>query len=240
MTRKTASLVSSAETAPPRGVLERALMVLSCFSSEQPRLHLREIAACTGLDKATLLRVLGIFIANHYVQKLDDGRYAIGAAVLRLSPLYTAVSDQSARIATVLRHIVEQTDESASFYARSGAERICIARVNAKRGVRSQVEVGHGVALSKGGAAAHILLAYTGGKSPRTREVLEQGYITTIAERDPDLASISLPVFEADGTFAGALVVASPISRQSAEAWAKAREIATAELRAQGYEVVRR
>ena len=220
---------------PPAGVLDRSLSVLNCFSGERPRLHLREIASLTGLDKATLLRMLGTFMANNYIQRLEDGRYAPGPAVLRLASVYNAVSDMGLRMTAVLRRVVEETGESAAFYTRNGDDRVCVARVNSSRAVRYQVEIGHGVPLKDGGAAAHVILAYHGGQTKRRADVLAQGYIATAAERDSELASVSIPVFEADGTFLGALVVSSPISRQSDEAWAHAREIAARELLARGF-----
>ncbi len=230
-----ASVVDKVDAKPPVGVLDRALLVLSCFDADQPTLHLREIAACTGLDKATVLRILSSFSLQGYVQRLDDGRYAPGPAVLRLASVYSAVSDVNARMTLVLRHVVEQTHESAAFYTRNGDDRICVARTNARRAIRYHVEIGHGVELVKGGAAAHVLLAYTGGSTQRTAEVIRQGYVCTAGEREPELASVAVPVFEADGSFLGALVVSCPRTRQSDEIWSRARTAAALELRLQGF-----
>ena len=230
-----ASATTQAAAKPPVGVLDRALLVLGCFDTERPSLHLREIAARTGLDKATVLRILGAFTVNGYVQRLDDGRYAPGPAVLRLASVYNAVSDVSARMTLVLRRVVEQMRESAAFYTRNGDDRICVARANAHRAIRYHVEIGHGVRLASGGAAAHVLLAYTGGATHRAADLLRQGYVSTAAEREPELASVAMPVFEADGSFLGALVVSCPLTRQSDEIWARARAVAAGELRANGF-----
>ena len=230
-----ASVADEGDARPPVGVLDRALLVLGCFDAEQPSLPLRDIAARTRLDKATVLRILGSFTINGYVQRLDDGRYAPGPAVLRLASVYSAVSDVNARMTLVLRRVVEQTRESAAFYTRNGNDRICVARTNARRAIRYHVEIGHGVELAKGGAAAHVLLAYTGGSTQRAAELLRQGYVCTAAEREPELASVAVPVFESDGSFLGALVVSCPLTRQSDEVWSRARAAAAVELGLHGF-----
>ncbi|SHI69923.1 transcriptional regulator, IclR family [Roseomonas rosea] len=221
--------------APPTGVLERALLVLSCFTEAHPRLHLRELAAHSGLDKATLLRMLGTFAAHGFVRRGEDGRYAPGPAALRLAALYGATNDFPARMMPVLKAVMERTEESAAFYERDGDDRVCVCRVNAPRALRHQVEMGERLPLSAGGAAAHVLLAHTGGETPRAEEVRAQGYLSTAGQRDPGLASVALPVFDEEGRFIGALVVSGPISRQTGEGFERARAIAAELLREQGF-----
>ncbi|MBB5693156.1 IclR family transcriptional regulator [Muricoccus pecuniae] len=222
---------------PPSGVLERGLLVLSCFTEERPRLHLRDFAAITGLDKATLLRMLGTLAAHGYVRRGEDGRYAPGSAPLRLAALYHATTDFPARMMPVLEAVAERTGESAAFYAREGEDRVCLLRANAPRALRRQVETGERLPLRAGGAAAHVLLAHTGGETPFAAEVLSRGHLSTAAQRDPELASVALPVFEGDGRFIGALVVSGPVSRQTEAGFARAREIAAGLLHGQGFSV---
>lgn len=59
-------------------------MVLSAFSAAEPRLSLRELAARTGLPKATVHRLAGSLVACGFMEHGSDGRYALG---LRLSEL---------------------------------------------------------------------------------------------------------------------------------------------------------
>jgi DNA-binding IclR family transcriptional regulator len=227
--------VTPGNEAPPTGVLARALLVLSCFTEAHPRLHLREFAALSGLDKATLLRMLNTFAAHGFVRRGEDGRYTPGPAALRLAALYEATTDFPARMMPVLKAVTERTGESAAFYERDGEYRVCVGRVNAPRALRHQVEMGERLPLSAGGAAAHVLLAHTGGETPHAAVVLAQGYLSTAGQRDPGLSSVALPVFEEDGRFIGALVVSGPISRQTQEGFARARDIAAALLRGQGF-----
>ncbi|MBP0447357.1 IclR family transcriptional regulator [Roseomonas sp. SSH11] len=227
----------SEKKAPPSGVLERGLLILSCFTDVSPRLHLRELAALSGLDKATLLRMLGTFAAHGYVRRGEDGRYAPGPATLRLAALYSATIDFSGRMMQVLKNVSGQTGESAAFYERDGDERVCVCRVNAKQPLRHEVEMGERLPLSAGGGAAHVLLAHTGGETPNAAEILAKGFISTAGQRDPGLASVALPVFEGDGRFIGALVVSGPISRQTAVGFEHARILAAELLADQGFSV---
>jgi DNA-binding IclR family transcriptional regulator len=57
----------------------------------------------------------------------------------------------------------------------------------------------------------------------------------TRAERVAEMASVALPVFEADGTFIGAMVVLGLASRHNQQAQLKAADIVRRELVAQGF-----
>ncbi|WP_211854839.1 IclR family transcriptional regulator [Plastoroseomonas hellenica] len=223
------------ERRPPAGVLDRAFAVLGCFSESRLRLHLRDFAQATSLDKATLLRLLGTLARHGYVQREEDGRYAPGPTPLRLGALYRATSDLSTRMPAVLQRVMQQTRESAAFYTRNGGDRVCLFRVNARRELRHHVEVGDHVPLAEGGSSVHVLLAHTGGSTPLAAAVLARGYAITRAERTPELASVSVPVFEGDGAFLGALAVVGLGSRLTDAALLAAVDIAANELRAQGF-----
>ncbi|MDP2004321.1 MAG: IclR family transcriptional regulator [Rubrivivax sp.] len=220
---------------PPVGVLERALCVLECFSGQQPRLQLRELAERTGLDKATLLRLLATFTRYGYVQRFSDGRYAPGPASLRLSGIYLSTFNLTDRLQPALASVMQHTGETVAFYIRSGEERVCLYRDNTPRGVAHHVEVGNRIPLADGGSSAHVLLAYTGDSSPAADEVRARGYWITRNERLPDLASVAVPVFEGDGRFLGALVVIGPSSRLTRATLTLAVDVARSALAAQGF-----
>lgn len=230
-------LSPAADTAPtpPPGVLERALCVLECFTGQQPRLQLRDLAERTGLDKATLLRLLATFTRYGYVQRFGDGRYAPGPASLRLSGIYLSTFNLTDRLQPVLAQVMQQTEETVAFYIRSGDERVCLYRDNTPRGVAHHVEVGNRIPLADGGSSAHVLLAYTGGSSPEGDEVRAKGYWITRNERLPDLASVAVPVFEGDGRFLGALVVIGPSSRLTRATLTLAVDVARGALATQGF-----
>jgi DNA-binding IclR family transcriptional regulator len=228
--------VSSKNTpTPPVGVLERGISILESFSDDALRLSLGELAERTGLDKATLLRLLGVLVRARLVHRFDNGSYAMGPATLHMGMLYRHTFDLGARIQPVLQNVMQQTGETVALYVRSGDERICLYRENTLQEVRHHVEVGTRLPLSAGGSSAHILLAFTGGATPHAKTIREKGYAMTRAERVAEMASVALPVFEADGTFIGAMVVLGLASRHNQQAQLKAADIVRRELVAQGF-----
>ncbi|MGH8811412.1 MAG: IclR family transcriptional regulator [Advenella sp.] len=221
---------------PPIGVLARGLIILECFSEEHLHLQLRELAQMTGLDKATLLRLLNTFIEYGYVQRSLDGKYAPGHNLLRLGALYRSTFDLGQRLQPILRTIMLETHESVAFYIREGDMRVCLYRENVSRDVRYVFEVGTRVALGDGGSASHVLRAFTDGSSPRTEEVLKNGYAITRAERSPELASISVPVSEPHGRLLGAIQITSILNRQTEAQQIAAAEVAIRTLAENGFD----
>ena len=67
-------------------------MVLSAFSAAEPRLSLRELAARTGLPKATVHRLAGSLVACGFMEHGSDGRYALGLSVSVCSPAVDALA----------------------------------------------------------------------------------------------------------------------------------------------------
>lgn len=220
---------------PPPGVLERGIAILECFREDRLRLSLRELAELTGLDKATLLRLLGVLQRARMVHRFDSGSYAPGPALLHMGMLYRSTFDLGARLQPLLHEVMRLTGETAAFYVRSGDERVCLYRENTHKEVRHHVEVGNRIRLADGGSSAHVLLAFTGGETPLRAEIDRLGYAMTRAERVPEMASVALPVFEGDGTFLGALVVIGLSTRHDVQAQRKAAEIVREQLSLQGF-----
>lgn len=222
---------------PPAGVLERGLSILQCFSEDRLRMNLRELATCTGLDKATLLRLLGVLAAARMVHRYDDASYSLGPAVLHMGMLYRSSFDVGARLQPALDEVMRQTGETVAFYIRSGDERVCLYRRNTSKEVRHHVEVGTRIPLADGGSSAHVLLAFTGGETPLRADIERHGYAITRSERVPEMASVALPVFEGDGTFLGAMVVIGLASRHDAAAQRRAAAVVKEQLGVWGFGV---
>ncbi|MCZ2495182.1 helix-turn-helix domain-containing protein [Xylophilus sp. Kf1] len=225
----------AAPPSPPSGVLERGLCILECFTEDRLRLPLRDIAEATGLDKATLLRLLGVLVRARMVQRADNGCYSPGPALLRMGMLYRRTFDVGSRLQPALQRVMQQTGETTAFYVRDGDERICLYRENSSAEVRHHVEVGARIPLTAGGSSSHVLRAFTGGQTPQADAILRDGYAMTREERVPQIASVALPVFDGDGSFLGALVVIGIAPRQNAQAQRKAVQVAREALAQQGF-----
>lgn len=241
MTRKTKPLLrletsASPAVKPPRGVLERGLSILACFSTERLRLSLRELAELTGLDKATLLRLLAVLLKERMVLRLESGQYVPGPALLHYGMLYRRNSDLGELLQPVLREVMQRTGETVAFYVKSADERVCLYRENSVREVRHHVEPGTRVPLSAGGASAHILKYFSGLETPHAADIARDGQVLTRAERVPEMASIALPVLDQGGEFLGSLVIMGLASRQSVQAQVAGANLARRLLAEQGFE----
>jgi DNA-binding IclR family transcriptional regulator len=75
----------------------KAVDILKVFSSSEPRLSLAEIGSRLGLPKSTTHNLLKTLLSQSFIEKTDDGRYALGTAIIALT--------QSVRVNLELRDI---------------------------------------------------------------------------------------------------------------------------------------
>ena len=147
--------------------VDRALSILDAFTETDPKLGLAELAKRTGLYKSTLLRLAKSLEKFGYLIRSDDGSYRLGSKVLFLGSLYQRNFRTSEFVPQVLRQIVEELHEGASFYVRDEEQRVCLHRVDAHRAVRDSVHEGDRLPLTVG-AAGHVILAFNGRTGERT------------------------------------------------------------------------
>lgn len=192
--------------------VERALLLLDCFSIDQPALSLKQLAEQTGFYKSTILRLAGSLERFGYLSRQPDGCYRVGATPLRLGEIYRKSVNLGDLVRPMLRALRDRFNESVAFYIRSGDQRTCLYRANAHRAIRHQLEEGRQLPLNKG-AAGRVLLAYAGEKGSIYDQVRTQGWHASLGERDPEVAAVAVPLFTASGTLCGALSVSGLISR---------------------------
>lgn len=205
--------------------VERALAILDCFEAGQESLPLKELADKTGLYKSTILRLAASLEKFGYLRRREDGQFQLGSTLWRLGVLYRNRFDAAVHIRPVLKHLSEATGESASFYVRDGDARICLIRHNSSQAIRHHLDEGTRLPLDQG-AAGHLIRAYTDGGHSDTARIKSDGHRLSLGERDPDTASIAVPVSGPAGAFLGALVISGLRSRFDATAREKAIKLA--------------
>lgn len=213
--------IADADAAPGgAAAVDRALSLLSAFRSGDSALSLVELAQRTQLYKSTALRLLASLEHARLVQKLGDGRYALGAEVARLHGVYAASFSLDQVVLPVLRELVAATGESAAYHVRQGEARLCLYRVDSPHPIRDHIRAGDVLPADRG-TGARVLIAFgdrgirAGSQKDRQlyAKIREQGYYTSIGDRLAEVAGISAPVFKADGTLAGALTLTMPANR---------------------------
>ena len=202
------------------GVLDKAVGVLHTIA-ESP-CGLAELCQRTGLPRATAHR-LAVGLETHRLLARDgQGRWRLGPAV---SQLAGQVSDPlPAAGAAVLPRLREITGESVQLYRREGAWRICVAAMEPPAGLRDTVPVGARLPMTAG-SGAKVLLAFADAATQQAvlpaakftdrtlAEVRRRGWAQSVAEREPGVASVSVPVRDSHGNVVAAISVSGPIDR---------------------------
>ena len=202
------------ETNPKTGVdaVNRALSILTCFGERDDRLSLTEIAKRTGLYKSTVLRLIESLELQGFLVRHEDRGYSLGSELMRLGSLYARQFRLEDRVRPLLARLVADTGESASFYRREGARRICLFRNDSPSAIREHVREGDVLSLDKG-AGGRVLKIFP-GKSPNELQpmVVDLPYVS-FGERDNETGSVAAPVFGLEDRVIGALTVSGPMSR---------------------------
>ncbi len=206
-------------TQPPLGVepsgidvLDRAAALLFAFRRGDTPLTLTEIAHRTGLYKSTALRLLGALCHHRLLMRLEDGRYLLGPATLNLSSIYESSLNLGDVLLPLMRRLNEESGESVSFHVRDGDRRVCLYRISSRHLLRAEVQPGDVLPLERG-ASGRVLHAFAGAIGEPYDAVRRDFHYLSAGERDPETAGISVPVFGAAGSLAGALGLVGPISR---------------------------
>ena len=206
-----APLKSSAEAGGVAAV-DRALLLLAAFRTGDTALPLADLAERAQLVKSTALRLLASLVHFRLVQRLPDGRYALGPEIARLQGVYTGSFSMEAVVVPALRELVRETRETAVYHVRQGDTRLVLYRVESPQPVRDHVQVGDLMPLGRG-AGGRVISEYSGAKGALYDQIRKDGFVALVGDRSPDLAGIAAPVFGATGDLAGAVTLTMPANR---------------------------
>jgi DNA-binding IclR family transcriptional regulator len=193
------------------------MSILNAFSAHRPTMSLAELADETGLHKSTILRLTNSMSIYGFIQRDGDGRFSIGPSVWRLGLIFRRDFIRRDKVAPALRTLVRETGETASFYVRSGHDRVCLYRENSPNLLRFHVEEGMRLRLSTG-ASGMVLRHFSGEDVGDLSGFSTQGTIMSVGQTNRNIASVSTPVFSARGELLGALTVSGLSSRFDLEA----------------------
>jgi DNA-binding IclR family transcriptional regulator len=203
----------------PVAVLDKAVSILAAVAVEPGTLA--EVVERTGLPRATAHRLAVALEGHRLLRRTPAGAWAPGPALAELGRGTGDLGEIAARHLVVLR---DASGESAQFYVRDGATRVCVAAAERTSGLRDTVPVGARLPMTAG-SAAHALLAFTPAEevtrllpsasfTARTLlEVRRRGWAHSVAEREPGVASLSAPVREGSGSVLGAVSISGPVER---------------------------
>ncbi len=205
------------------GVLDKAVAILDALAERGPA-NLAELVQVTGLARPTAHRLAVALEAHRLVGRDDSGRFRLGARLVSWgNQAAVALASNLAVVEAatpVLAQLRDGTDESAQLYVRDHSTRVCVAVAERRSGLRDTVPVGAVLPLTAG-SGAKVLLAWAEAREPlpdgvdaeEIAAVRRRGWASSVAEREPGVASVSAPVLDGNGLVVAAISVSGPIER---------------------------
>lgn len=197
--------------------VERAVSMLEAFTELDYALTLGELARRTELDKSTVLRIARSLAKSSMLVRNDDASWRLGPKLARLGGLYQSTFKSSAVVEPLLAQISDESGESAAVYVKEGDMRTCLHRHDSTQSIRHSARVGDTMPLDRG-APGRVILAFLGTAGKLYDEIRAQGYHVTMGERDPQVASIAVPIYHEGQALFGSLALTGPPSRFTDEA----------------------
>jgi len=223
--------------------LAKGFRVLESFTADSEELTLSQIAAAAELDPGTTFRMLNTLVDLGYVSRLPESRrFALTLKVLDLGFHAIARTDLRSIVRPILRGLVSETHEAASFAVLQGADVLYLERVRAgitRLGV--DIRVGTTVPAAQT-AVGRAILAFLPeaeveriaqlqplmpfimkpqADEQRLSDTLEHirvnGYVLTDSLFTEGLRILAVPVLDIDGYPVGAISIAAPAVRCTAE-----------------------
>lgn len=192
--------------------VRRALQLLESFGVDDTYLTLAELTRRNAMPKTTILRLARTLAEMRYLVQREDAAWRLGPAAGWLGARYQAAFDVNNAVEPVLRNLSLQTAESATFYVREGDMRTCLVRVEGPQAIRHHIRVGESLPLDKG-SPGRVILAFSGEPGAVYEKIRRTGYYISIGERNPEVASVSAPVFGMNWRLLGSVGISGPAAR---------------------------
>jgi len=194
--------------------VDRAIDILNAFRWGDEGLSLAELANRSGLHKTTILR-LAVSLQGSGMLARSAGRRVPARRQHPQAVRHPArLAAAGPRGAALPPGAAGQCRESASLFIRDGDARICLVRVEAEQSVRDSARRLLPLALDD--TSSGLVLRGLGGDGVGAVEGPFRPIFTS-GVTDPQTASLSAPVFDAEGDIVAAMTVSGPAFRLTGE-----------------------
>ncbi len=151
------------------GSLAKGFRVLEAFSAGYEQMTISDVCKVTGLDSGTVFRNLNTLVDLGYLQKDDDAKlFRLTFKVLDLGFHAIGRSDVRDLVLPILRELVAQVGEAASFGVLEGADILYLERV-------------------RGGLARLGVDIRVGTRVPAHSSTIGQALLAFLPEREQDV-----------------------------------------------------
>jgi IclR family pca regulon transcriptional regulator len=220
--------------------IERGFAVLCAFDADLPNPTLAELAARTGLSRPAVRRILLTLQRLGYVVG-ERGRWTLTPRVLTIGQHYTASHGIVEIAQPHLLRVVDRTGESASLAQLDGTDVIYVARVNARRVLSVNVDIGtrlpaHATSMGRvlvafaGASVVDRIIEEVGLPALTSRTITDpvafrdalhdtrrRGFAVVDGELEEGFLSAAVPVRDARGAVVAALAYSTSRGRRTAE-----------------------
>lgn len=184
------------------GVLDKAVSILDAVAVA-PR-SLTDLLDATGLPRATAHRLAVALEVHGLLRRETDGRFALGLHLAALGGAAAAAFPLAELARPAMETLRDATGESVQLYVRDGDGRRCVASLDSPSELRTIVAVGAVLPLDRGSAGRALLDPDASGR---------RGWVESVEEREPGVASVSAPIAGVDGSVVAAVGVSGPVGR---------------------------
>lgn len=224
------------------GTVSKALSLLDFFSLTRESVGLSELARLSGMNKATVHRLMSEMQARGFVEQTGAAReYRLGPAFLRLAALREAAVPMREVADAVLADLSRDTHETSHVsllqgetlttlsYAYSPLHRTRVAMEDAEVLTLHNTSSGLAVlAFSPPAFVDAVLSRPLARPTPDTETdpaairarlgpIRASGMAESIGSFEADVHSHAMPLFDAASRVTGAIAVAAPAARMTAE-----------------------
>lgn len=216
--------------------IERALMILDCFTKQRPSLSLVEISKMIDMYPSTASRIISTLESMGYLKRNQKSlEYSLGYKLANLGSICLSGEDLRTIARPFLINLRNRYNESVGLYVVNKNQRVCIDCVPSTQPLHRVIDIGTRMSMTRG-ASGKLLLAYMPDSIIQTflledpslslkqlEEIRQLGYSVSINEQEQNLTSIAAPIFNAEHEVISALFISGPSFRLSLE---KIEEIA--------------
>lgn len=217
--------------------LRKAIRVLECFSFQEPRLPLTDIARRVGLPLTTTHRILTTLRAVGIVeQEGNRDLYRLGLKLLELGSMVLANMGLHREALPYIEELARETGETVHLGVFDGSQVVSIEKMDSPHGLASHVTIGKGAPayctgvgkallafqpddvvghVCRLGLAKHTAQTITDPVRLRRElaQVRAQGYAVDNMEHQPDVRCVAAPVHDHSGRVVASLSVSGPTTR---------------------------
>ena len=209
--------------------VQRAIMLLRCFSPDTPELNLVQLSKMLGLHKSTIHRMVKTLESERFLKKYEGKEtYGLGVGILELSRIVLDVTDIRNIAHPFMLDLSVNTGFIVALSQVTDMQKVCIERVGIRTGLQPSIKVGQITSLHIG-SSGKVLLAYldeaqidkilnteyglsTHENAARKESIKNQlasirqkGYAVGYEERVVGGAGISAPIFDHRGRILASL-----------------------------------